>query len=143
MYDAYRAHPEIASILLIGVWLILTVALLWPLSRERLLVRTPFVLSVVNTILVYGLFSLPRGFPEVFQTVLGHSVYARKSAFDDRWIDVWHSWVSYTFMVGCLVALAWASVNLFKGKGVLLNILALAAVIFWIFLALVARLLVT
>jgi hypothetical protein len=122
-----HAHPLLAFVLPTLVWMALLIATFWPFSWERLRDRLPFVLTVGSVALDFAATTMPKAFPGIFESLLGHSIYAQRFDTDWQWINRWEiatgTVFEWSYSVGAVLAL----INLARRRAVLLNVLALTA----------------
>lgn len=136
-----HSHPVVACILYLGLWAVISVAFLWPFSRESFLDRLPIVLTLVTELLDAAIEVLPAAVARPFEALLGHSIWAATTTKEANgmlltmpWIERWQEGVGAIFIwVGILGAL-WAILNLCRRRAWVTNTIALGYMaVVWFF----------
>ena len=133
--DFEHAHPLATFGLSLLAFLVLSGSVMWPFSWKRLGDRFPFILTVAIFPLGYAIVILPRAFPGLFESLLGHSIYAHRFETDWQWINRWEIGVApivrWALAVGAIAGL----INLVRGRERVINSLAVAVGLFLYYLA--------
>jgi hypothetical protein len=127
--DFEHAHPLALCFIAVLIWLVLSVPVLWPFSRERIKDRFPFILTVANYPLGLAVMDLPKALPGQFESLLGHSIYAHRFDTDWQWINRWEMAVAPILRYGMMIGAVWGLANLVRGRARIINTLAVAATI--------------
>ncbi len=115
---------------------ILSVVLLRPLTRDRVLSTMPFYLQTASLVFLFGLSYLPEAFPGVFERALGHSIYRYDPVKNGTWVaESWMRPLLVVGLAGTFVGLVWAIFNLTWRRAVYLNVSALVCATVWLVLA--------
>jgi hypothetical protein len=99
---------------------------MWPFSWKRLRDRFPFILTVAIFPLGYAMMILPKAFPDLFESLLGHSIYAHRSETDWQWINRWETGVAPIIRWALLLGAIGGVINLVRGRDRIINSLAVA-----------------
>lgn len=101
---------------------------MWPFSWKRLGDRFPFILTVAILPLGYATAILPKAFPGLFESLLGHSIYAHRSETDWQWINRWEMGIGPIFRWALVLGAIGGLINLVRvrGRDVVINLLAVA-----------------
>jgi hypothetical protein len=113
--DFEQTHPLAFCVFLALAWFVLSAAVLWPLSWKRLVDRLPFILTAANFFLGIAVGILPKALPGLFETLLGHSIYAHRFETDWQWINRWEFAVARVFRWGIELGAIGGLVNLLRG----------------------------
>jgi hypothetical protein len=128
--DFEHTHPLAFCVFLVLAWFVLSAAVLWRLSWKRLVDRLPFILTPANFFLGIAMGTLPKGLPGLFETLLGHSIYAHRFETDWQWINRWEFAVARVFRWGIELGAIGGLLNLVRRLDLsdrIINALALAA----------------
>ena len=124
--DFERAHPLASFALSLLVFLVFSVAVMWPFSWKRFGDRFPFLLTVALFPLGYAMMILPTAFPGVFESLLGHSIYAHRFETDWQWINRWEMGVGPIFRWAFVLGIVGGLVNLVRGRDRTINSVSVA-----------------
>ena len=126
--DFEHAHPLASFIFSFLAFLVLSGSVMWPFSWKRLGDRFPFILTVAIFPLGYAMMILPKAFPGIFESLLGHSIYAHRSETDWQWINKWEIVVAPIVRWALVLGAVGGLINLVRvrGRDVVINLLALA-----------------
>lgn len=147
MDDPFRialAYPRAACILYTLLWASVSAWLLWPFSRQKFLDRLPLVLCVLSPVLGTVIVVLPKAFPGLFQSIIGHSVYADSvkvagnTTITSPWAEMWEENVDSIFLWVLAVGTLWGIVNLWRRRawvsnGIAVGYTAVYVALGWIF----------
>lgn len=141
LFHLEHMYPASACILYTVLWAVVSAGVLWPFSREKLLDRLPFVLSVVLELFLAAITILPRALPGLFQTLTGHSIYAvvtttqsTGTLLSEPWIENWQGVVEASFLWVVVIGGLWAFVNLCRRRSWVSNGIVIAYVaLVWFF----------
>jgi hypothetical protein len=135
--DFEHAHPLASFVFASLVFLVLAGSVMWPFSWKRLRDRFPFILTVAILPLGYAIAILPKAFPGLFESLLGHSIYARRYETDWQWIIRWEIVVAPIVRWALVLGVIGGLINLVRvrGRDVVINLLAVAVGFFLYYLA--------
>jgi hypothetical protein len=104
-----HAHPLAFCVFSTIIWITISAAVLWPFSWSRLIDRLPFILTVANYFGGFAVMILPHALPGPFESLLGHSIYAKRFDTDWQWVNRWEFVVApvwrWGFELGAIVGL--------------------------------------
>jgi len=60
-----HSHPTLLWFILLTAWLLIAAWALWPFTRQRIIDRVPFVLTLGNIPLELGVLVFPKAFPSL------------------------------------------------------------------------------
>jgi hypothetical protein len=124
--DFEYAHPLASFAFSLLAFLVLSGSVMWPFSWKRLGDRFPFILTVAILPLGYAMMILPKAFPSLFESLLGHSIYAHRSETDWQWINRWEMVIAPIIRWGLVVGAIGGLINLVRGRDRIINSLAVA-----------------
>jgi hypothetical protein len=87
--DFEHEHPLATFAFYLLAFLVLAGCVMWPFGWKRLGDRFPFLLTVGLFPFGYAMTILPKAFPGLFESLLGHSIYAHRFDTDWQWINRW------------------------------------------------------
>jgi hypothetical protein len=124
--DFGRAHPLASFACSLLVFLALSGSVMWPFSWKRLGDRYPFLLSVALLPLEYAVIILPTTFPGLFESLLGHSIYAHRFETDWQWINRWEMGAGPIFRWALVFGIVGGLANLVGVRDRIINSVAVA-----------------
>lgn len=126
------AYPRFACILYGLLWVVVSAWLLWPFSRQKSMDRLPLILCVLSPVLGTVIAVLPNAFPGLFQSIIGHSVYADSvkavgsTTITSPWLETWEENIDSIFLLVLGAGTLWGIVNLCRRRAWVSNGIAVA-----------------
>jgi hypothetical protein len=124
--DFERAHPLATFAFSLLAFLILAGSVMWPFTWKRLGDRFPFLLTVAIFPFGYAITILPAAFPGLFESMLGHSIYAHRFDTDWQWINRWEMGIGPIFRWPVVLGVIGGLINLVRGRDRIINSVAVA-----------------
>jgi hypothetical protein len=133
--DFEHAHPLASFAFSLLAFLVLSGSVMWPFSWKRLGDRFPFILTVAIFPLGYAMMILPKAFRGLFESLLGHSIYALRFETDWQWINRWEMVIAPIIRWGLVLGAIGGMINLVRGRDRIINSLAVAVGLLLYYLA--------
>ena len=133
--DFEHAHPLASFAFSLLAFLVLSGSVMWPFSWKRLGDRFPFILTVAIFPLGYAMMILPKAFRGLFESLLGHSIYALRFETDWQWINRWEMVIAPILRWGLVLGAIGGMINLVRGRDRIINSLAVAVGLLLYYLA--------
>jgi|HubBroStandDraft_6_1064221.scaffolds.fasta_scaffold364377_2 hypothetical protein len=133
--DFEHAHPLASFAFSLLAFLVLSGSVMWPFSWKRLGDRFPFILTVAIFPLGYAMMILPKAFRGLFESLLGHSIYALRFETDWQWINRWEMVIAPIIRWGLVLGAIGGMINLVRGRDCIINSLAVAVGLLLYYLA--------
>jgi hypothetical protein len=130
-----HAHPLASFAFSLLAFLVLSGSVMWPFSWKRLGDRFPFILTVAIFPLGYAMMILPKAFRGLFESLLGHSIYALRFETDWQWINRWEMVIAPIIRWGLVLGAIGGMINLVRGRDRIINSLAVAVGLLLYYLA--------